>query len=147
MKRIEGASDGQNDHMELGVVVALHISMLKSCLWLEETNQLVNAQNNKAEASDWGNFEKRKMQLIVGGMLRNNSRETGVVWYLSSNSLPQTQVPRMSDFLGCKPALQTRPYRLDPLDYTRLVGSYGHLHRLSLAVLNPCRLDSTNYLL
>lgn len=45
MKRIEGAIEGQNDHRVLGVVVALHTSMLKSCIWLEGTSQLENAPN------------------------------------------------------------------------------------------------------
>lgn len=51
MKRIEGVREGQNDHMVLGVVVALHMSMLKSCIWFEGTGQLENDETN-TEASN-----------------------------------------------------------------------------------------------
>lgn len=59
MKRIEGANEGQNDHMVWGVVVALHMSMLKSCLWLEGSSQLEDTQINM-ETSDPKTFEEQR---------------------------------------------------------------------------------------
>lgn len=64
MKRIEGANEGQNDHMVWGVAIALHISMLKSCIWLEEP--LSWRMSSNIEAGDQRNFENAKMLLLSG---------------------------------------------------------------------------------
>lgn len=54
MKRIEGAIKGQNDHIVPGVVIALHISMLKSCIYLKGTYQPESSRTDREEAVNQG---------------------------------------------------------------------------------------------